>query len=338
MIGKSHVVLLALLLALPTAFLGAAVLTTQAQTNYSAWLKIVTDSWDGTGTPPVTPAGVDFPGRYNATNVCVELYRFKNAGRESIASLSQWDGPINAGSPNGTGFIRVSWPAAWENVTIIVKAKSYQGECIGAGNPFTGIIVYWLTIDGTESFYEKFLDEEYDPDDDDPGNWTIGDDGIALSHSGNFDWNIDAPFGSGPVDLVEYSSGPRTFTINHNDPSKAWVARAAYIFKLFHEHTWYGTDDVLTYATIFIYDVDHTAATSSASLIQAAVTGDDGQSRYTREIFPRSAGVGTGKFAQNRLVPIPLQSINLRLKAPFEGGIPPPQAPGGNIAAPHLNA
>ncbi|MCX8201626.1 MAG: hypothetical protein N3H84_05930, partial [Candidatus Caldarchaeum sp.] len=320
MIGKSHVVLLALLLALPTAFLGAAVLTTQAQTNYSAWLKIVTDSWDGTGTPPVTPAGVDFPGRYNATNVCVELYRFKNAGRESIASLSQWDGPINAGSPNGTGFIRVSWPAAWENVTIIVKAKSYQGECIGAGNPFTGIIVYWLTVNPTASFRAKFGVGV--------GNVTIGDDGIEETH-GDFDWNIDAPFGSGPVDLVEYSSGPRTFTINHNDPSKAWVARAAYIFKLFHEHTWYATYDNLTYATIFIYDTDHTPPGSSSSLIQAAITGDDGQSRYTREIFPRSAGLGEydsrpGRFANNRLVPIPLQTIKLGDRLPFRGGIANP--------------
>ncbi|MEM4305734.1 MAG: hypothetical protein QXD61_07145 [Candidatus Caldarchaeum sp.] len=339
MIGKSQAVLLALLLALPTTFLGAAVLTTQAQTNYSAWLKIVTDSWKGTGTPPVLPdpAYTGFADRYNATNVCVELYRFKNPSGQSPAPLSQWDGPINAGSPNGTGFIRVLWPAAWENVTIIVKAKSYQGECIGAGNPFTGIIVYWLTVQGTESFYEKFF-AGYNPALDDPSNATIGDDGIWTNHPGDFDWNIPAVYGSGPVDAVTYASGVFSFQRNHDVPGRAWVARAAYIFKLFHEHTWYGTDDVLTYATIFIYDVDHTSATSTQSLIQAAITGDDGQSRYTREIYPRSAGVGTGKFAQNRLVPIPLQSINLRAKTPFEGGIPPPEDEGGNIQAPHLNA
>jgi hypothetical protein len=98
------------------------------------------------------PAGYrGFAGRYNVTNVCVELYKFKNPGSVSPAPLSSWEGPINAGSPNGTGFIRVSWPTSWENVTIIVKAKSYQGECIGAGNPFTGIIVYWLTVNGTTS-------------------------------------------------------------------------------------------------------------------------------------------------------------------------------------------
>ncbi|MEM3081793.1 MAG: hypothetical protein QXH35_08925, partial [Nitrososphaerota archaeon] len=87
MIGKSNAILLAILLALPTTFLATSILAPAfAQTNYSAWLKIVTDSWDGTpdttlpGDTPVMPAGIDFPGRYNATNVCVELYRFKNPG------------------------------------------------------------------------------------------------------------------------------------------------------------------------------------------------------------------------------------------------------------------
>ncbi|MEM4402564.1 MAG: hypothetical protein QW376_08825, partial [Candidatus Caldarchaeum sp.] len=108
MIGKSQAVLLALLLALPTAFLGAAVLTTQAQTTYSAWLKIVTDSWNGVPFSGfTTPANGTFIGgfadKYNATNVCVFLVHFK-------ANLTQWDPPVSAGSPNGTGFIQVSWP------------------------------------------------------------------------------------------------------------------------------------------------------------------------------------------------------------------------------------
>ncbi|MEM2746696.1 MAG: hypothetical protein QXK69_09305, partial [Candidatus Caldarchaeum sp.] len=343
MIGKSHVVLLALLLALPTAFLGAAVLTTQAQPTYSAWLKIVTDSWDGaayTGfTTPVKPVGIDFPGRYNATNVCVFLVHFKE-------NLTQWDPPVRAGSPNGTGFIQVSWQASWPNVTIIVKAKSYQGDCIGDEDPFQGIIVYWLTISGTESFYQRFFDG-YDPNSDDPMNATIGDDGIWLDHGGDFDWDLDAVNGSGPVDAVAYDSGPVTFSINHNDPRNAWVARAAYIFKLFHEHTWYATYDNLTYATIFIYDTDHTEAGSTQSLIQAAITGPDGQSRYTREIYPASAGRGEfdsrpGKFADNRLVPIPLQTIKVKNPAgwrvPFQGGISPPADVDGYIEAPHLNA
>ncbi|MEM4344071.1 MAG: hypothetical protein QXT91_07005, partial [Candidatus Caldarchaeum sp.] len=230
MIGKSQAVLLALLLALPTAFLGAAVLTTQAQTTYSAWLKIVTDSWNGVPFSGfTTPANGTFIGgfadKYNATNVCVFLVHFK-------ANLTQWDPPVSAGSPNGTGFIQVSWPASWPNVTIIVKAKSYQGDCIGGPDPFRGIIVYWLTVSGTPSFYEKFFGTGIAS-----GNRTVGDDGIRVDHGGNFDWNYPAPFGSGPVDAVDYASGPVTLSINHNDPRNAWVARAAYIFKLFHEHT-----------------------------------------------------------------------------------------------------
>jgi len=338
MIGKSNAVLLALLLALPTAFMATAFIAPAVgQTNYSAWLKIVTDSWDGATYPgfqtPVRPTGVGFPDRYNATNVCVELYKFKNPNRDSPAPLNSWEGPIKAGSPNGTGFIRVSWPTSWENVTIVVKAKSYQGDCIGADNPFQGIIVYWLTINPTDSFRAKFGVG--------PGNRTIGDDGIEVSHGATFNWDINAPFGSGPVDVVSYNTGPITFQVNHNDPyaRNAWVARAAYIFKLFHEHTWYGTDDVLTYATIFIYDTDHTPANSERSLLQAAITGSDGQSRYTREIYPRAQGLGpNGKFRDNKLVPIPLQSINLAAKTPFEGGIPDPATSGGNIQAPHLNA
>ncbi|MDW7977713.1 MAG: hypothetical protein RMH74_02795, partial [Candidatus Caldarchaeum sp.] len=337
MIGKSHVVLLALLLALPTAFLGAAVLTTQAQATYSAWLKIVTDSWDGaayTGfTTPVRPVGIDFPGRYNATNVCVLLVHFK-------ANLTQWDPPINAGSPNGTGFIQVSWPAAWDNVTIIVKAKSYQGECIGGTDPFQGIIVYWLTVNGTRSFLQRFFGTTA------IGNYTIGDDGIQFTHPGpDFVYTIDAPFNAGPVDHMDMY--PEWFARAHASPRNASVAYTAYIFKLFHEHTWYATYDNLTYATIFIYDTDHTPPGSSSSLIQAAITGDDGQSRYTREIFPRSAGLGEydsrpGRFANNRLVPIPLQTIKLGDRLPFRGGIANPAilstGTGFAIEAPHLNA
>jgi hypothetical protein len=349
--GKSNALLLALLLTLPTAFIATALIAPAVgQPNNSAWLKIVTDSWDGatyTGfQTPVRPVGIDFPGRYNVTNVCVELYKFKNPASRNPAPLNSWEGPIKAGSPNATGFIKVSWPASWENVTIIVKAKSYQGECIRPDNPFEGIIVYWLTINGVQSFYNKFIGNATDPS---PpvGNYTIGDDGVRKVHGSVFNWNIAGPFGSGPVDVVSYATGPITFQVNHNDPyaRNAWVARAAYIFKLFHEHTWYGTNDVLTYATIFIYDTDHvTDAGSPQSLIQAAITGDDGQSRYTREIYPAREGLGPdGKFRNNRLVPIPLQTLRLYNHTPFGGGrmlggIPAPGLPGGNIEAPHLNA
>jgi hypothetical protein len=342
MIGKSNAVLLALLLALPTAFMATAFIAPAVgQTNYSAWLKIVTESWDGTGTDtPVFPDGPGFADRYNATNVCVELYRFKNPNRQDPAPLNSWEGPIKAGSPNGTGFIRVSWPAGWDNVTIIVKAKSYQGDCIGEGNPFQGIIVYWLTINATDSFVNKFGGNGGTDD-----FFTINDDG---SFTDWFDliemiWNDlgPQPLNSGPVDVIADVGdvSPADFADMFGSPATAWVARAAYIFKLFLEHTWYGTDDVLTYATIFIYDTDHTPANSERSLLQAAITGSDGQSRYTREIYPRAQGLGpNGKFRDNKLVPIPLQSINLAAKTPFLGGIPAPEEPDGKILAPHLNA
>jgi hypothetical protein len=344
MIGKSNAVLLALLLALPTAFMATAYIAPAVgEETYSAWLKIVTDSWDGAAysgfSTPVNPVGIDFPGRYNATNVCVELYRFTNPDRLFPAPLDRWDPPRKMGSPNATGFIQITWPRAWENVTIIVYAKSYQGVCIGGDDddPFTGIIVYWLTVNGTLSFQRRFFGPTVLN-----GNHTIGDDGIYVSHPGpDFDFTINAPFNAGPVDHMDML--PAWFAAAHSDPRNASVAHAAYIFKLFHEHTWYSVKDNLTYATIFIYDTDHTAAGSTQSLIQAAITGDDGQSRYTSEIYPRAQGLGPdGRFRNNRLVPIPLQTINRFNATPFHGGIGDPEdaAPArvSNIGAPHLNA
>jgi hypothetical protein len=313
--------------------------STVDQNYYNAWLKIVTDSWDGAtigGFPtPVWPVGPGFADRYNATNVCVELYWFRNPHRHGPEEYGFTDFERRfAGSPNATGFIRISWPQSWANLTIIVKAKSYHGECIGTENekPFEGIIVYWLTINPTNTFRRKFSVAL-------TGNRTIGDDGIEVSASTSayFDWDVNAPFGAGPVDIVtpkNTATWGADFQKDHDDPyaRNAWVARAAYIFMLFHEHTWYSIKDNLTYATIFIYDMDHTSADSTKSLLQAAITGLDGQSRYTREI------TGSGKFADNNLVPIPLQTINLGQKRPFKGGIPDPAHTGGNIEAPHLNA
>jgi hypothetical protein len=350
MIGKSNAVLLALLLALPTAFMATAYIAPAVgEETYSAWLKIVTDSWDGTddttlpgSTTPVMPVGIDFPGRYNVTNVCVELYRFTNPDRLSPAPLNRLDPPRKLGSPNATGFIQITWPRAWENLTVIVYAKSYQGECIGGDDddPFTGIIVYWLTVGGTTSFLQRFFASAAN------NSYTVGDDGIIVEHRFTaphkaFNFNVPAPFRAGPVDRMNIT--PPVFALAHSDPRNASVAHAAYIFKLFHEHTWYGTDDVLTYATIFIYDTDHTPASSTQSLIQAAITSSDGQSRYTREIYPRAQGLGpSGRFRDNKLVPIPLQTINRFNATPFHGGIGDPQDPApvrvSNIGAPHLNA
>jgi hypothetical protein len=385
MIGKSNAVLLALLLALPTAFLATAYIAApaQAQPVHTVWLKIVTSAWTGTtsgGVSPTLPSGpTGFANRYNVTNVCVEVYRiYPRAGvdhgrnndpnfnpnwqRNILANLT-FDGPISQVSdrPNGTGFIRVRWPVDWQNVTIVVKARSYQGECIGAGEgPFKGIIVYWLTVNATEHFKAALLGNatiltgvnNYGM------NVTLNDDGLADRHvpsgpapSGtNFNFNLPrAGYKSGPVDFLDKAIGvgypPADFAGNFSTPGRAWVARAAYMFKVFHEHTWYGVNDVLTYATIFIYDTDHTPADSERSLIQAAVTGSDGQSRYTREIYPAYQGRGEfdsspGRYADNRLVPIPLQILNLNNRTAFHGGIGAPQNPPGmfRVGAPHLNA
>jgi hypothetical protein len=103
-----------------------------------------------------------------------------------------------AGSPNATGFIRISWPQSWTNLTIIVKAKSYQGECIGTENerPFEGIIVYWLTVNPSDTFRDKFGFTG-------TGNETIGDDGILVDQLvATLTGMFPAPFGSGPVDIV----------------------------------------------------------------------------------------------------------------------------------------
>jgi hypothetical protein len=73
---------------------------------------------------------------------------------------------------------------AGTNLTIIVKAKSYQGECIGTENarPFTGIIVYWLTINGTLSFGSRFGIPFGPIWDNSMATHTIGDDGILVDH------------------------------------------------------------------------------------------------------------------------------------------------------------
>ncbi|MEM4306517.1 MAG: hypothetical protein QXD61_11150, partial [Candidatus Caldarchaeum sp.] len=372
MIGKSQAVLLALLLALPTAFLGASLVAPAfAQPNYTAWLKIVTSAWEGTGYPPVTPdpARTGYAERYNVTNVCVEVYRFKqprtdhnfnnpNWPRNLLGNLT-WEGPVApvTDRPNGTGFIQIRWPVGWDNFTVIVKARSYQGDCIGAGNPFEGIIVYWLTVNATERFKAALTGNQTLLAPYNYGvNATLNDDGIVDKHptgSGiNFVFDLPrADLGSGPVDFLDKATptgyDPKWFAGNFSTPGSAWVARAAYMFKVFHEHTWYSVKDNLTYATIFIYDTDHTDAGSPTSLLQAAITGNDGQSRYTREIYPAYQGLnefgpGTiGRYANNRLVPIPLQILNLGNRTAFHGGIVAPDTNTNTrspIGAPHLNA
>jgi hypothetical protein len=110
MIGKSNAVLLALLLALPTAFMATALIApVQGQTTLQRMAEN-SDSLRGRGTnvpggiSPTIPAGpTGFANRYNVTNVCVELYRFKsprtghdfsnpNLLRHLLGTLA-WEGP-----------------------------------------------------------------------------------------------------------------------------------------------------------------------------------------------------------------------------------------------------
>jgi len=334
--------LLAVMLLLPVLLVGGVLIDiSQAQPRKSAWLKLVTEAWKGGSVvesptddsdtwtrvlPNATLTG--FADRYNVTNACVEVYRLKSGGGFDRAGTFY---------PNATGFVRIEWPAGWENVTVIVKAKGYQGQCITGGTPYSGLIVYWLTVNPTQGFLDAFSPVSGLDDDD---VHTFNDDGTldiwADYEDLQLDFGPDSELRSGPVDIVG-DLDPDEFADEFSSPANAWVARASYIFKVFHEHTWYGVDDVLTYAIIFIYDVDHTPANSEASLLQAAITGPDGQSRYTKDIYPRSQGLGGGRYADNRLVPIPLQAINLAAKQAFAGGIGAPGS-GDRILAPHLNA
>jgi hypothetical protein len=347
--------LLAVLLLVPVLLVsGVLIDVSQAQPRRSAWLKLVTESWKGVyvvESPDDTdtwtlvlpdPGLTGFADRYNVTNACVEVYRLKSGGGFDRAGTFY---------PNGTGFVRIEWPTFWENVTVIVKAKSYQGECITGGTPFSGLIVYWLTVSPTDGFLDYFDptgtlgagdvatfndDGTLDIWDDVDGDGLMSDELQTLVATSANIISGGSNLRSGPVDIVGDLT-PDEFADTFSSPANAWVARASYIFKVFHEHTWYGTDDVLTYAIIFIYDVDHTPANSERSLLQAAITGSDGQSRYTKDIYPAKQGLGGGRYAENRLVPIPLQAINLGAKQAFGGGIGVPGS-GNRIRAPHLNA
>ncbi|RLI38327.1 hypothetical protein DRO64_11780, partial [Candidatus Bathyarchaeota archaeon] len=246
----------------------------------------------------------------------------------------------------------------------MVKAKSYYGEKIGEGDPFSGIIMYALLIPprnvtgpalspsvveeiakltGVSSYanYGTILKANFSLGLDGTYTWHTDENiigGVEPDQDANdyFDFTASGPF--------DYFNGSRvdlgTFaTIFGNEtaegtPVNAWVAKAAKIFKLFHVHAWYDVTDVVPFAQIKIYDLDHTDPTSEASLIQAAITGEDGQSRYTREIYPPEEGLADGRFENNKLVPIPLQIFNLNNETVYHGGI----AVGQEVGAPHLNA
>ncbi|MDW7987069.1 MAG: hypothetical protein RMI88_07670, partial [Nitrososphaerota archaeon] len=135
------------LLILSTAVLAAALVTTPVAAEKSAWLKIVTPTWKGipcvSGGTPVCPhpAYTGFADRFNVTKMeaFVEVYGIK----------PEWGYTPIQGTfePNATGFVKISWAVddTW-GLLVLVKAKSYYGEKIGAGSPFKGIIIYGLLI------------------------------------------------------------------------------------------------------------------------------------------------------------------------------------------------
>ncbi|MEM4007466.1 MAG: hypothetical protein QXT92_07400, partial [Nitrososphaerota archaeon] len=367
------------LLILSTVIVAAALVTTPvAAEGRSAWLKIVTSAWKGTscgiydgvstgfagdGVSVNTPMCPDsrfsgFADRFNVTGIeaFVEVYGIKpEMGYISLQGTFE---------PNATGFVKISWAVddTW-GLLVLVKAKSYYGEKIGAGSPFKGIIMYALAIpprNMAPEAKEKFLNmsglytEWSNGVFNNVGNVTINDDGLIDYHTGYFDFNLPrAGLGSGPFDILNGSSvnlasfakifGNTTSYVKDGKtiemPVNAWIARAAKMFKVFHVHSWYNIKDNLSFAQIKIYDLDHTDPASEASLIQAAVTGEDGQSRYTREIYPSNA-LEYRKFWDNHLVPIPLQIFNLNNNTVYHGGFPEIDSGSGRFAvgAPHLNA
>ncbi|RLG03214.1 MAG: hypothetical protein DRN60_01855, partial [Thaumarchaeota archaeon] len=315
---------------------------------------------DGVGVnTPMCPGGSGFAERFNVTSqeAFVEVYGIK----PNFALFE----PQGTFEPNATGFVKISWDVDdhW-GLLILVKAKSYYGTRIGEGDPFSGIIMYALLIPprnvtgpalspsvvekianltGVSSYtnYATILKANFSLNLDGTYEWhtdedvvggvepdKLSDDYFDFAASGPFDY-----FNGSNVDLGTFATifGNETA---EGTPVNAWVAKAAKIFKLFHVHSWYAFKDNLSFAQIKIYDLDHTDPTSEASLIQAAVTGEDGQSRYTREIYPAEEGLADGKFENNKLVPIPLQIFNLNNQTVFHGGIAASQ----EVGAPHLNA
>jgi hypothetical protein len=197
------------LLILSTAVVAVSLFATATfgQEYYEAWLKIVTSAWKGTpdttlpGVTPVMPTGTTFPERYNVTNVCVEVWRIKQYGEDYGGVFSV----------NATGFVKIKWPRDWENVTIVVKAKSYQGQCIGTGDLYRGIIIYWLTVNPVRTWWAKysFLGGAAS----DGSNVTVNDDGLVDWWSSWVDMQTNpgrAGLKSGPFDVLDSGDGSVT--------------------------------------------------------------------------------------------------------------------------------
>ncbi|MCL7385008.1 MAG: hypothetical protein LZ158_01395, partial [Thaumarchaeota archaeon] len=333
--GKSAKILapaLIVVLALATIVPVIAVLmpSAQAAAEWNAYLKLVTPAWKGTHDtsksyndwyengwylPPVFPNGTTWVERYNLTkidsngdptlesNVVVGVYY--------VTKSNPNPSPYKTFTPNGTGFVQISWPKDWPNVTIAVKAKGWYGDKIGTDRLFSGIILAMITVNATESWYDQFgVTTTYKNKNATlsmAGKW----DDATTSHDGSnfFDFRKN-----GPVALLKMTPGNFSY---YNAPERAFVVNCSVTWLKFHTHTWYSLKDNLSYAQIRVFDLNYSkhgaSATSPASLVGAAVTvGADGQSKW---------------------VPIPLQTMHLDLKKPFSEAFEDP----ANVA-PHLNA
>jgi hypothetical protein len=326
------VTLLAAMLAIPAALYVIPVV--QAAGTYSAWLKIVTPSWNGvpcTGAPALTnppmracpnTAFTGFADRYNLTGqwYWVEVYHERGAPFNDVLFSTYGVGGTNKFYPNATGFVKITWPETWTNLTIVVKAKSYDGTEVGAGSLYSGIIVYMLVVNASPAY----LSAKFGLPGTTRQNATILLDGLRRAVSYGESWadllNTQSNSRSGPVDSLALD--PDQFANAFNDPyaRTAWVANASVIFTPFHVHTWYSVKDNLSYAQVKIYEMNIT--TGGASLIRAFVTKGDGSGyglydpRTTNEMYP----VWGTRYRDNDLIPIPLEAIHLGLKRPYREG------------------
>lgn len=347
------VALLAVLLAIPAALY--VIPSVQAEGTYSAWLKIVTPSWNGVECSGATtlpaahrmracPDGsyTGFADRYNLTGqwYWVEVYHERGAPFNDAVFGGKF-------YPNATGFVRISWPDTWANLTVVVKAKSYDGTEVGFATLYDGIIVYMLVVNASTNYIQSKIGT---------GHWrtnaTVLMDGSV--HAAWLPWTstygpslLSTTGGrAGPVDFVAMS--PANFSTAFGTQSEyvlgstryarnAWVANASVIFTPFHVHTWYSTKDNLSYAQVKIYEMNITSG--AASLIRAFVTKGDGSGnslydpRTTNEMYP----VYGTRYKTNELVPIPLAAVNTLsasagYRLPFRN-----QTTGPDLRA-HLNA
>ncbi len=376
---RAKITALALLVVMVAAVIlpAAIVQVTTAQAYHEAWFKIVTSAWKGThrweftgfpgtgslGTtgywdeyyPPVFPIADQWgiiPARYNLTkigsdgiptlepNVEVAVYYPTVSDPNPIAYTTF--------TPNGTGFVKVTWPKDWQNVTIAVKAKSWYGEPIrtSSNRLYEGIILFMIKINATRYEYVRngiTSGTLWRP------NATFMYNGRVGIHPflGMFDFRYSGPvvfWSKVRADSAITDLGPGAFAAFHANASYAFLANCSILWKKFHTHTWYGIRDNLSYAQVRVYDLNYTAnslggvsALSEATLVGAGVT----KALYRGDSKLRDAADG-----QTPWIPIPTQTFHLGLRLPFALRHPTGYFGFGNASfpagqantGPHLNA